>query len=151
MDRSLRDRRTTATNNKGAANQRQTPPRMVTGETGNHHEDVSFDFIMENSALNCAFRWTLRLDKVVLFEVTFGKVDTCHRQLAFVSALLIPSHANRVKYLQISEYLFINNCIVIKGLHLFFSYHNIYLNRVKCQEISLGPFKCTNCCRSFSI
>jgi hypothetical protein len=39
------------------------------------------------------------------YEVTFGKVDTCHRQHALASAVQIPSHASRVQHVQISEYL----------------------------------------------
>jgi hypothetical protein len=44
-----------------------------------------------------------------LCKVTFDKVDTCHRQRALASALLIPSHASRVQHMQISEYLLIRN------------------------------------------
>jgi hypothetical protein len=67
-----------------------------------------------------------------LYKVTFGKVDTCHRQRALASALLIPSHANRVQHVQISEYLLIRNCMAIKSLHQYFYYHSKYLNGMKC-------------------
>jgi hypothetical protein len=86
-----------------------------------------------------------------LYEVTFGKVDTCHRQRALANALLIPSHANgvhNVQNVQISEYLLIRNCMPIKSLHQIFYYHSKYLNSMKCREISMGPSKCTNQCRT---
>jgi hypothetical protein len=67
-----------------------------------------------------------------LYEVTFGKVDTCHCHRALVSAVLIPSHANRLWHMQISKYLLIKNCMAIKSLHQIFYYHNKYLNSVKC-------------------
>jgi hypothetical protein len=54
-----------------------------------------------------------------LGEVTFGKVDTCHRQLALAIAMLIPSHVDRLQHVQISEYLLIRNCMVIKSLQIF--------------------------------
>jgi hypothetical protein len=67
-----------------------------------------------------------------LCKVTFDKVDTCHRQHALASALLMPSHASRVQHMQISEFLLIKNCMAIKSLHQFFYYHNKYLNSMKC-------------------
>jgi hypothetical protein len=81
-----------------------------------------------------------------LSEVTFGKVDTCHRQRALASAMVIPSHASRVQHVHISEYLLIRNCMAIKSLDQFFYYHSKYLNSVKCREISMSPSKCTIQC-----
>ena len=75
----------------------------------------------------------------ILYEVTFSKVGTCHRQHALDSAVLIPSYASRVQHVQISEYLLIKTCMAIKSLHRFFYYHNKYLNSMKCREISMGP------------
>jgi hypothetical protein len=74
------------------------------------------------------------------------KVDTCHCQRALANALLIPSRANRVQHVQVSEYLLIRNCMVVKNLYQFFYYHSKYLSSVKCQEISIGPSKCTIQC-----
>jgi hypothetical protein len=83
-----------------------------------------------------------------LYEVIFGKVDMCHHRRALANVVLIPSHASRVQHVQISEYLLIRNCMVVKSLHQFFYYHNKYLNSMKCWQISMGPSKCTNQCRS---
>jgi hypothetical protein len=44
-----------------------------------------------------------------LYKVTFVKVDMYHRQRALASKNLIPSHASKVQYVQISEYLLIKN------------------------------------------
>jgi hypothetical protein len=38
--------------------------------------------------------------------------------------------------------------MAVKSLHQFFYYHSKYLNSMKCQEISMGPSKCTIQCRS---
>jgi hypothetical protein len=67
----------------------------------------------------------------------------CLCQCALASAMLIPSHTNRVQHVQFSEYLLIRNCTAIKNLHQFFYYHSKYLNSMKCWEISMGPSKCT--------
>jgi hypothetical protein len=48
-----------------------------------------------------------------LCEVTFGKVDTYHCHCALVSAMLIPSHTNRVQHVQISEYGLIKNYMAV--------------------------------------
>jgi hypothetical protein len=82
-----------------------------------------------------------------LREVILGKVDMCHCHRVLADAVLIPSHASRVQHVQISDYLLIRNCMVVKILHQFFYYHNKYLNNVKCREISMGPSKCTIQCR----
>jgi hypothetical protein len=68
----------------------------------------------------------------ILCTVTSGKVDMCHRQRALASAVLIPSHASRVQPVQISEYLLIRNCIVVKSLCQSFYYRSKYLNSMKC-------------------
>jgi hypothetical protein len=68
----------------------------------------------------------------ILCEVTFGQVDTCHRQHALVNAMHIPSHTSRVQHVQISEYFLIRNCMAVKSLHQFFYYHDKYLNSMKC-------------------
>jgi hypothetical protein len=82
----------------------------------------------------------------ILYEVTCGQVDTCHRHNVLISTMHIPFHASKVQCVQISEYFLIRNCMAIKSLHRFFNYHNKYLNSVKCQEISMGPSKCTIQC-----
>jgi hypothetical protein len=38
--------------------------------------------------------------------------------------------------------------MAIKSLHQFFYYHSKYLNRMKCQEISMGPSIRTIQCRT---
>jgi hypothetical protein len=48
--------------------------------------------------------------------------------------------------MQISEYLLIRNCMTVKNLHQIFYYQSKYLNSMKCQEISMGPSKCTIQC-----
>jgi hypothetical protein len=68
-----------------------------------------------------------------------------------IDAVLIPSYANRVQHVQISEYLLIRNCIAIKSAYQFFYYHNKYLNSMKCLEISMGPSKCTIQCTLFGL
>jgi hypothetical protein len=75
-----------------------------------------------------------------LCKVTFDKVDTYHRHRVFASVVLIPSHANRVQYVQISEYLIIKNCMAANSSHYYFYYHNKYLNSVKCREIRLALY-----------
>ena len=67
-----------------------------------------------------------------LSEVTFDKVDMCHRECAHASALLIPSHASKVQCVQISEYLIIRKYMAVKSLYLFFYSRSKYLNSVKC-------------------
>jgi hypothetical protein len=62
----------------------------------------------------------------------------------------IPSHAIKVVYVWFSEYLWIKNCMALQSLHHFFYYHNkYYLNSMKCWEIGMGPYICTNQCSSF--
>jgi hypothetical protein len=56
----------------------------------------------------------------IFWEVAFGKVDTYHCQRAFASVVQIPSHANIVQHMQISQYLLIKNCMAVKSLHQFF-------------------------------
>jgi hypothetical protein len=53
----------------------------------------------------------------ILCEATFGKIDTCHRQHALATVVLIPSHFGSVQHMQISEYLLIKNYMVVKSLH----------------------------------
>jgi hypothetical protein len=36
--------------------------------------------------------------------------------------------------------------MAVKSLHQLFYYYNKYLNNLKCQEISMGPSKCTIHC-----
>jgi hypothetical protein len=67
----------------------------------------------------------------ILCEVTFGKVDMCHRQQALASAVLISSHTNRVQHVQISKYLLIRKCMAIISLKQKNYYHNKYLNSMK--------------------
>jgi hypothetical protein len=62
-----------------------------------------------------------------------------HCQHALVSVVHIPSHTIRVQHVQISEYLLIKNCMVVKSLYQFFYFHSKYLNSMKCREISMGP------------
>jgi hypothetical protein len=81
-----------------------------------------------------------------LYEVTFGKVNTCHCQYVLASVELIPSHANKVQHVQINEYLLIRNRMAIKSFYKKIYYHSKYLNSVKCREICMGPSKCTNQC-----
>jgi hypothetical protein len=40
----------------------------------------------------------------ILCEVTFGHVDMCHYLHVLVNEVHIPSHASKVKCVQISEY-----------------------------------------------
>jgi hypothetical protein len=70
-----------------------------------------------------------------LCKVTFDKVDTCHRQCTLTSVVLIPSHANRVQQVQISEYLLIRNYMAVKSLSQFLYYHSKYLNNVKVEKL----------------
>jgi hypothetical protein len=79
---------------------------------------------------------------IILCEVIFGKVDTCHCQRALANVVLIPSES------YISKYLLIINCMAVKVLHQLFYYHSKYLNSVKCQEISMDPYKCTIQCKT---
>jgi hypothetical protein len=65
----------------------------------------------------------LCIDGLTLCKVTFGKVDMCHCQCTLASTVLILAHAKRVQHVQISEYLLIRNCMVVKTLHHFFYYH----------------------------
>jgi hypothetical protein len=67
-----------------------------------------------------------------LYKVTFGQVDMCHHHRALVSVVHIPSHANKVQCVQISEYLLIRTYMAVKSLHQFDYYHSKYLNSVKC-------------------
>jgi hypothetical protein len=78
--------------------------------------------------LNCAFKWIQWIDGLypILYKVTFDKLDTCHCQHVLASSVLIPSHANRVQHMQISEILLIRNCMPVKSLHQFFYYHSTW-------------------------